>query len=214
MSVTKNRIVIALLCLGSGLQASDIRSDEVRGASALTTLGAVPFVTATIGVVTQDGVNFVWDNTNKRLGIGTATPRTKLDVTGTGRFSDVLTVQRANWLNGAEGGCATAADLLVHAVTNTIVTSATYPFVAADVNGRLQVVSGAGWTPGDYIIVSVAAGAATLDRSPAPVTTPNGTFTVNRGRVVLVEGALGVAADTFRVCTADAAGAMAYRALY
>jgi hypothetical protein len=125
-----------------------------------------------------------------------------------------LAFKRANWMNDAEGGCATGANLVVDAVDNTKVTSATYNFVAADIGGRVQVTAGAGWTVGDYMILSAPANAAILSSSPAPVGTAGGTWTVNRGRVVLVEGILGVAADTFRVCTADAAGALAYRALY
>ncbi len=54
----------------------------------VTSGGAVPFASATSGVLTQDPVNFVWDNTNKRLGIGTATPGYKLDVVGSAQFSN------------------------------------------------------------------------------------------------------------------------------
>ena len=115
--------------------------------------------------------------------------------------------------NGVEGGCATASNLVVDATDNTKVTSATYTFVAADVPGRLQIISGAGWTPGDYTITSVSDGAALLDASPAAVKTASGVFTVNRGMEVFVEGTLGAAADTFRKCSADAAGAMAWRSL-
>jgi hypothetical protein len=125
-----------------------------------------------------------------------------------------LRLKRLIHTNGVEPGCATAADLVVDATDNTKISSATYTFVAADVPGRLQIISGAGWTPGDYTITSVAAGAALLDASPAPVKTASGVFTVNRGMEVFVEGTLGAAADTFRKCSADAAGAMAWRALF
>jgi len=125
-----------------------------------------------------------------------------------------LRLKRLIHTNGVEPGCATAADLVVDATDNTKISSATYTFVAADVPGRLQIISGAGWTPGDYTITSVAAGAALLDASPAAVKTASGVFTVNRGMEVFVEGTLGAAADTFRKCSADAAGAMAWRALF
>jgi hypothetical protein len=36
------------------------------------------------GTFSQDNTNFVWDNTNKRLGIGNSAPGAKLDVHGTG----------------------------------------------------------------------------------------------------------------------------------
>lgn len=47
------RWLICALLTVLGLQASDIRSDEVRGAHFLTTLGAVPYTTAITGVVNQ-----------------------------------------------------------------------------------------------------------------------------------------------------------------
>ena len=53
----------------------------VGGAAALTTAGAIPLVSSA-GTLTQDGSNFFWDNTNKRLGIGTASPVANLDVVG------------------------------------------------------------------------------------------------------------------------------------
>lgn len=70
------------------------------------------------------------------------------------------------------------ADLTVDAVTNTIVTSASHNFVAADVDNCLHVTAGVGWTQGWYRIVSVSMNAATLDRSPAAVGVTNGTFAV------------------------------------
>jgi hypothetical protein len=46
-----------------------------------TTLGSVLFAGAS-GLLSQDNTNFFWDNTNKRLGIGNATPSNPLDVLG------------------------------------------------------------------------------------------------------------------------------------
>lgn len=71
-----------------------------------------------------------------------------------------------------------ATDLVVDAVTNTKVTSASHSFVAADVGNILRITAGAGWTTGFYEIVSVASGAATLDRSPAATGTTGGTYYV------------------------------------
>ena len=48
------------------------------------TLGSVLFSADTSGFVSQDNANFFWDNTNKRLGIGTAAPSAKLDIHSTG----------------------------------------------------------------------------------------------------------------------------------
>jgi hypothetical protein len=53
----------------------------VGGAGNLTTVGSVPYVSAS-GILNQDAGQFVWDATNNRLGIGTATPATTLQVVG------------------------------------------------------------------------------------------------------------------------------------
>lgn len=52
----------------------------------------------------------------------------------------------------------------------TVVTSASHSFVSADV-GNLMHVSGTNWTTGWYQIVSVSAGAATLDRAAGTAAT-------------------------------------------
>ena len=53
----------------------------VGGAGNLTTVGSVPYVSAS-GILNQDAGQFFWDATNNRLGLGTATPGVALDVTG------------------------------------------------------------------------------------------------------------------------------------
>lgn len=47
------------------------------------TSGSIPFI-GSGGLLSQDNANFFWDNTNKRLGIGTSSPSSKLDIVGTG----------------------------------------------------------------------------------------------------------------------------------
>ena len=54
------------------------------------TAGSVPFISSS-GLLTQDNSNFFWNNTNKRLGIGTNSPQVSLHVFGTNellRFGD------------------------------------------------------------------------------------------------------------------------------
>ncbi|HHH53738.1 MAG TPA: hypothetical protein ENK91_08780 [Bacteroidetes bacterium] len=55
------------------------------------TIGSVPFA-GTSGQPDEDNSNFFWDNTNKRLGIGTNTPSESLEINGnmsiTGRIRD------------------------------------------------------------------------------------------------------------------------------
>ena len=62
-----------------GNAATATTAANIAGGSA----GAIPFQTAT-GTTSFDASNLVWDNTNKRLGIGTTTPLTALEVTGDG----------------------------------------------------------------------------------------------------------------------------------
>lgn len=53
----------------------------VGGASSLTTVGAIPYVTSA-GVLGQDASALFWDATNDRLGIGTNAPTLPLDIVG------------------------------------------------------------------------------------------------------------------------------------
>jgi hypothetical protein len=65
---------------------------DIGDAIGSSTVGSALFVGAG-NVLQQDNANFFWDNTNKRLGIGTATPAFPLDVKGllgntAGKFGD------------------------------------------------------------------------------------------------------------------------------
>jgi hypothetical protein len=55
------------------------------GTATAFTAGSVVFAGAS-GVYSQDNANLFWDDTNNRLGIGTASPAVKLDVVGAGVF--------------------------------------------------------------------------------------------------------------------------------
>ena len=57
----------------------------IGGSITSATAGSVLFAD-TSGVLAQDNTNFFWNNTNKRLGIGTASPTTTLDVRGAFNF--------------------------------------------------------------------------------------------------------------------------------
>lgn len=50
------------------------------------TAGSIPFA-GVAGAISQDNTNFFWDDTNNRLGIGTATPTVALDVVGAAHFT-------------------------------------------------------------------------------------------------------------------------------
>lgn len=69
-------------------------------------------------------------------------------------------------------------DLVIDGAVNTKCTSATHNFVAADVGNILRVTAGTNFTVGFYQIVSVAANAATVDRSLGTLGSTGGTYYV------------------------------------
>jgi hypothetical protein len=66
------------------------------------TAGSVVFAGAS-GTYTQNNSGLFWDNTNSRLGVGTASPGFNLDVNGTGMFSGVITTNGEYRVNNASG---------------------------------------------------------------------------------------------------------------
>ena len=71
------------------------------GIAAAGTAGQVQFNSA--GVLAADA-SFVWDNTNKRLGINSATPTTALQIEGTGLDNDDITIRSASGVATNAGG--------------------------------------------------------------------------------------------------------------
>jgi len=76
-----------ILLLSNGTRYA--AKDSVGGGGGMAIGGTITSATAgsalfagTSGVLAQDNANYFWDNTNKRLGIGTATPAHRLDVVG------------------------------------------------------------------------------------------------------------------------------------
>jgi hypothetical protein len=55
------------------------------------------------GLINQNNSQFFWDNTNNRLGIGTASPSYALDVNGTTRFSGLITGTSGATISGVGG---------------------------------------------------------------------------------------------------------------
>lgn len=76
----KSAISRAPITASTGLSDS---AQIVRGGSNLTTVGAVPYLSAS-GILNQDASNFFWDATNHRLGIGTNAPAAPLTVRASG----------------------------------------------------------------------------------------------------------------------------------
>jgi hypothetical protein len=107
------------------------------GTSTAFTAGSVLFSGAS-GVYSQDNANFFWDDTNNRLGIGTATPTQSLDVNGnlaitgsdrriTGDFSNATVANRVAFQTSTTNG-----NTAINAIPNG--TSTTSSFQAFNTN--------------------------------------------------------------------------------
>ena len=90
-------------------------NSPVGGAGNLTTVGSVPYVSAS-GILNQDAGQFVWDATNNRLGIGTATPSTPLHVQTTTGYG--LRLTGAGIYGGSDSNNGAGINLSYNAVGN------------------------------------------------------------------------------------------------
>ncbi|NTV21962.1 MAG: DUF5011 domain-containing protein [Candidatus Yonathbacteria bacterium] len=97
----------------------------IGGAVTSGTLGSILFVDAS-GNLAQDNTNFFWNNTDKRLGIGTNTPNEALDVNGTIQakkilfYDDTITGKTHSNISFSETEVSpTVTDLLLDSDTGT-----------------------------------------------------------------------------------------------
>jgi hypothetical protein len=82
------------------------------------TAGSVPFIGAS-GLLTQDGSNLFWDNTNKRLGVGTNVIDAKFQVFETGAGNMFVAIQKSDTTAGNSVNLDfTVAPSYVPAITN------------------------------------------------------------------------------------------------
>jgi hypothetical protein len=108
------------------------------------TSGSVLFSNGT--TIAQDNANFFWDDTNNRLGIGTAAPTQKLDVIGnigmTGQFEVPDGVVFSNYTSGSLASIRTKGiDIGLSSATanyGVIETSTTYG-ISLNINGATKV---------------------------------------------------------------------------
>jgi hypothetical protein len=98
------------------------------GTGTAFTAGSVVFAGAS-GVYSQANSQLFWDNTNSRLGVGTASPSYKIDVNGTARIISDVTINTGRTISGGTGG----AILSSCGINNDIV-----------MNGRSAGITG-GW---------------------------------------------------------------------
>ena len=89
---------------------------------------------------------------------------------------------------------AAYTDLAIDGADNTIITSAAIPFAADDVGNLIKILSGIGFTPGWYEIVSVGGVQATLDRACGATGSTGGVGNLG-GAVTLVDEVLEASTD-------------------
>lgn len=91
---------------GSGVTSwQTVNTDIQVGTTAITggTSGAIPFNGA--GVYQEDATQLFWDNTNNRLGVGTASPTLPLEVSGSGLTVELTSSTASTGINyKASGG--------------------------------------------------------------------------------------------------------------
>lgn len=105
-------------------------------------------------------------------------------------YHDALKLLPGDWIkvtywSGLSGAIDSGTDL--EAETDESVSSVTHTFTGDDVGRKLVITAGSGWTTGDYTIVSVATGIATLDRSPATMGELNGTWSLREATDVILQ---------------------------
>ena len=102
------------------------------------TSGSVLFSNGT--TIAQDNTNFFWDNTNKRLGIGTSSPSYNLDISGTGRFTGNLTTNiTTTQIAYSSSGILTGSSKLYWDNTNSYFVNQGYYFL------EFSLISGGGF---------------------------------------------------------------------
>lgn len=79
-------------------------------------------------------------------------------------------------LSGTNTGANT--DLVVDAANNLLVTAASHSFVSGDIGKYITITAGTGWAFGAYYITGISGSGALLERSPAPIGTASGTYTL------------------------------------
>ena len=130
-----------------GTASRKITGQEIMNASKLN-VGATPIVSGTVGRVLFQGTGNVlqqssslfWDSTNNRLGIGTSTPTTALDVVGTikGTYVNTALVYGSGDLDLAVAGGSTGI-LIKSATRNVLLNTTTDAGFRLDVNGTARV---------------------------------------------------------------------------
>lgn len=160
---------------------------KVGGKANLTTVGAVPYVSAS-GILSQDAANLFWDATNHSLGIGTNAPGHSLDVLGPARMgsgpaslttlngliiSSIPATGGALTVNSVTG-YPTAGALIVgtEVITYTGISGSTFTGITRGALGS-TAGSSANGTPVNYYLASAS---TSQTAKPAMVVAGDGTI--------------------------------------
>jgi hypothetical protein len=175
-----------------GTASRKITGQEIMNASKLN-VGSTPIVSGTVGRVLFQGTGNVlqqssslfWDGTNNRLGIGTSTPTTTLDVNGTARVATSLNTPavfstggplslyggftnrgRIDLFNNTTGLAIDfqgngSSRMQLHSNGNVLINTTTDAGFRLDVNGSARV-QGASSFVGDMTITGSGATSATM----------------------------------------------------
>lgn len=137
------------------------------GTGTIFTTGSIVFSGAS-GIYQQNNSKFFWDNTNFRLGVGTATPAYNLDVSGTASVSSSLTIGVQQTTQGSLVLANTAAGAFPTTVRSSNSASAAWTLtlpVSAGTNGYILTTNGAGvssWTDPTALGIDVNIGTTVI----------------------------------------------------
>lgn len=112
----------------------------VGGASNLTTVGAVPYVSSS-GVLNQDATALFWDATNDRLGLGTNAPATAIHILKSDAAQTELRIENAN-TGGFANRLGFYRDATVNAYIDYVRNTGTLNIVNAYTAGAIQLATG------------------------------------------------------------------------
>jgi hypothetical protein len=151
-----------------------------------------------IGGLNYDGYSQRWQLSNEVSGA---------------TVSDVLSEPASGltFSNAGQGTCATGTDLTSN-ITGRQLTSASTTFSSSDAGGFVAISGGTGFTAATYFILSASGHNLNTIQTTGSSGT-GGTFVLNRGRTVMVQGGSGVA-DTLWVCAKTISDTYAWKQVF